>query len=111
MESQARTPHGDAAAIRHGRGRFTCIAAAYGLGVFNDNFFKQTALLLAVVARCNSMQGFALAAFTLPFILFAAPAGWMSDRFPRAELLLAPSAANSWPCWPGPRASAWANGG
>ena len=85
MESQARTPHGDAAAIRHGRGRFTCIAAAYGLGVFNDNFFKQTALLLAVVARCNSMQGFALAAFTLPFILFAAPAGWMSDRFPTSR--------------------------
>ena len=88
MESQARTPLGDAEASRHGRGKFVCMVAAYGLGVFNDNFFKQTALLLAVDAGRNSMQGFALAVFTVPFILFAAPAGWMSDRFPKSRVVI-----------------------
>ncbi len=64
------------------------MAAAYALGVFNDNFFKQTALLLAVAAGRNSMQGFALAVFTVPFILFAAPAGWMADRFPKSRVVI-----------------------
>lgn len=64
------------------------MAAAYTLGVLNDNFFKQAALVLAVAAGRNSMQGFALAVFTLPFIVFAAPAGWMADRFPKSHVVM-----------------------
>ncbi|MEI7437876.1 MAG: MFS transporter, partial [bacterium] len=88
MESSARSPDRDADAIRHGRGKFACMAAAYTLGVFNDNFFKQAALVLAVTAGRNSMQGFALAVFTLPFIIFSAPAGWMADRFPKSKVVI-----------------------
>src|ERR1035437_7789548 len=80
--------YGDADAIRRGRGKFACMAAAYTLGVFNDNFYKQAALVLAVAAGRNSMQGFALAVFTLPFILFSAPAGWMADRFPKSKVVI-----------------------
>jgi MFS family permease len=64
------------------------MATAYSLGVFNDNFFKQAALVLAVAAGRNSMQGFALAVFTVPFILFSAPAGWMADRFPKSRVVI-----------------------
>lgn len=88
MKTQSRTPQGDAEAVRHGRGKFACMAAAYTLGVFNDNFFKQAALVLAVAAGHNSMQGFALAVFTLPFIVFAAPAGWMADRFAKSHVVI-----------------------
>ncbi len=64
------------------------MAGAYTLGVFNDNFFKQAALVLAVAAGRNSMQGFALAVFTLPFLIFSAPAGWMADRFPKSKVVI-----------------------
>ena len=74
-------PATDSEILRHARGKFACIASAYGLGVFNDNFFKQAALVLFVAAGRNDMQGYALTVFTLPFILFAAPAGWCADRF------------------------------
>ena len=55
---------------------FPSMAGAYFLGVFNDNFYKQAVLMLAVAAGHNAMQGYALAVFTLPFVLLAAPAGW-----------------------------------
>ncbi len=88
MESTGRSLQGDADAIRHARGKFACMATAYTLGVFNDNFFKQAALVLAVAAGRNSMQGFALAVFTVPFILFSAPAGWMADRFSKSRVVI-----------------------
>ncbi len=75
--------------IRQARWRFCCMAGAYSLGVYNDNFFKQVALILAVAAGQNSMQGFAVAVFTLPFLVFAAPAGWAADRFPKRKVVLA----------------------
>jgi MFS family permease len=88
MQSSGRTPQADIDAVRRGRGKFACMAAAYTLGVFNDNFFKQAALVLAVAAGRNSMQGFALAVFTVPFILFSAPAGWMADRYPKSRVVI-----------------------
>ena len=33
--------------LRRARGRFAAMAGTYGLGVFNDNFFRQAAMLLA----------------------------------------------------------------
>ena len=76
------------ARIRQARGRFACMAASYALGTFNDNFFKQAALLLAVEAGRTAMQGYALAAFTLPFIVLASAAGWMADRFAKRRVVI-----------------------
>lgn len=75
-------------AIVRARGKFAAMAATFTLGVFNDNFYKQAVLLLAVGAGRPDMQGYALALFTLPFIVFAAPAGWLSDRFPKRAIVI-----------------------
>lgn len=75
-------------AIRRGRGKFLAMAAAYSLGVFNDNFFKQAASLLAIAAGLPKLQGFAGAVFTLPFLLLAAPAGWLADRYPKRRIVI-----------------------
>jgi MFS family permease len=74
--------------IRRARGKFVAMACTFFLGVFNDNFFKQAALVLAVAAGRNEMQGYSLAVFTLPFIVFAAPAGWVADRFSKRSVLI-----------------------
>lgn len=76
------------AQIRQARGKFVCMALTYSLGVFNDNFFKQAALVIAVAAGMTSMQGYALVLFTLPFLIFAAPAGWCADRFPKRWVVI-----------------------
>ena len=34
--------------VRQARGKFASMVATYGLGVFNDSFFRQSAMLLAV---------------------------------------------------------------
>ena len=47
----------DREAIRQARGAFAGMAGAYTLGVFNDNFFKQAACLLALAAGVNWLQG------------------------------------------------------
>lgn len=75
--------------IRRARGRFTAMAATYFMGVLNDNFFRQSALLMAVVAGKSHLQGYATVIFTLPFILFAAPAGFCADRFSKRSVVIA----------------------
>ena len=75
-------------AIVRARAKFVAMAATFSLGVFNDNFYKQAVLLLAVAAGHPDMQGYALALFTLPFIVFAAPAGWLADRFPKRTIVI-----------------------
>ncbi len=79
-------PHQNA---RRARRSFTAMAGAYSCGVFNDNFYKQAALILAVAAGQTSLQGYALAVFTLPFILAAAPAGWLADHFAKRQVIIA----------------------
>jgi len=74
--------------IRQARGKFLAMAAAYALGVFNDNFFRQTTLLLAIDIRHPELGGVAAALFALPFVLFAAPAGWLADRFPKRNVVI-----------------------
>ena len=78
----------DARLIRAARGRFLAMAGAFFLGVFNDNYYKQAVLILAVAAGRTSMQGIAILVFTVPFLLFAAPAGWASDRFPKRSVVI-----------------------
>jgi MFS family permease len=74
--------------IRSARGKFVAMAASYSLGVFNDNFFKQAAMLLAIDAGRKQFQGWMLFLFTLPFVLFAAPAGWLADRFAKRHIVI-----------------------
>lgn len=74
--------------VRQARTKFLAMAATYGLGVFNDNFFKQAAMLLAVGAGQTHLQGYSLVIYTLPFIVFAAPAGWFADRFAKRRVVI-----------------------
>jgi acyl-CoA synthetase (AMP-forming)/AMP-acid ligase II/MFS family permease/acyl carrier protein len=60
----------------------------YALGTFNDNFFKQAALLLAAAAGLSHIQGQATVLFSLPFILFSAWAGWLADRMPKRGIVI-----------------------
>ena len=86
------TDAADTAQIRQARGKFAAMAASYFLGTFNDNFFKQAVMLLALAAGREKFQGAAGIAFTVPFILFAAPAGWMADRYPKRNVVISAKA-------------------
>ncbi len=72
----------------HGERNFVAMAVCYAMGVFNDNFFRQATLLLAVVAGKNWYPGTAMALFALPYLLFSAPAGWLADRFPKRNVVV-----------------------
>lgn len=76
------------AEIRKGRSRFIAMSITYFLGAFNDNFFKQAAMLLAVGAGLSGLQGTATMLFALPFILFSAYAGWFADRFSKKNIVV-----------------------
>lgn len=70
------------------RRKFAAMAGAYALGTFNDNFYKQAVMLLAVAVGKEHFQGYAAIAFSLPFMLFAAPAGWLADRYPKRRVVI-----------------------
>ncbi len=74
--------------IRRARGKFIAMAVTYSLGVFNDNFFKQAAVMIAIAAGLSELQGYATVIFSLPFILVAAPAGWLADRYPKRSVVI-----------------------
>ena len=83
--------------IRQARGKFVAMASTYCLGVFNDNFFKQAAALVALylaeqhaipATRGEDLQNLGTAMFMLPWLLFAAPAGWMADRFCKRNIVI-----------------------
>lgn len=74
--------------VRAARGKFVAMAGTYTLGVVNDQFYKQAAMLLAVAAGMTSMQGNVMRAFALPWMLFAASAGWLSDRFSKRHVVI-----------------------
>ncbi|MHC4713253.1 MAG: MFS transporter, partial [Planctomycetota bacterium] len=76
------------ARISRARKKFIAMAATYSLGVFNDNFFKQAVMLTALTAKKEGFQQLAVVVFTLPFILFAAPAGWAADRFSKRAVVI-----------------------
>ncbi len=82
------TSEHDKQLIRKARGNFVAMAATYCLGVFNDSFFRQSAMLLAVAAGEKTAQGQVMAVFTLPYLLFAAPVGWLADRFPKSHIVI-----------------------
>ncbi len=74
--------------IESARAKFIAMAISYCMGVFNDNYFKQVALLMAVTAGLNQLQGTATVLFALPFIIFSSAAGWMADRFPKKKVVI-----------------------
>ncbi|MCD4824593.1 MAG: MFS transporter [Phycisphaerae bacterium] len=74
--------------ITEARGKFAAMVATYGLGVFNDSFFRQSAILLAMTVGLKGMEGWIMAIFTLPYLLFASAAGWMADRFPKRHVVI-----------------------
>jgi len=74
--------------VRRARGKFIAMGTTYSLGVFNDSFFKQAAILLALEAKKDTMPGHITIAFALPYIIFAAPAGWLADRFPKRAVVI-----------------------
>ncbi len=74
--------------IRAARGKFLAMASTYALGTFNDNFFKQALMLLALRAGKGDLQGQATVIFCLPFLIFAGHAGWLADRFPKQRIVV-----------------------
>ncbi|MHC4563282.1 MAG: MFS transporter [Planctomycetota bacterium] len=74
--------------IRQGRRKFAAMVATYSLGVFNDNYFRQTAMLIAVTAGAKDRQGWIQVLFTLPYLLFAWVAGWLADRFAKCRIVV-----------------------
>ena len=74
--------------IKAARAKFIAMAISYCLGVFNDNYFKQAAMLMAVSAGLSHLQGTATILFALPFILFSSWAGWTADRFPKRGVVI-----------------------
>ena len=87
--------------VRAARKTFISMAATYALGVFNDSFFRQGVVLLAIVARDAIKAGtgtaedgmavdpaWVFAIFTVPYLLLAWLAGWMADRFPKWKIVI-----------------------
>lgn len=64
------------------------LGSSYVLGAFNDNFFKQAVLLLAVQAGLASLQSWGTLLFALPFVLFSSVAGWLADRSAKKTLVV-----------------------
>ncbi|MCL2459705.1 MAG: MFS transporter, partial [Desulfobulbus sp.] len=69
--------------------RLVGMGTTYAMGTFNDNFFKQAALLLAVASGLHAIQGGATFLFALPFVLFSAWAGWLADCLPKKDIVVA----------------------
>jgi MFS family permease len=78
--------------VRQARSRFAAMAGAFALGVFNDNFFKQAAMLLAPSVLRDELQSWATVIFAAPFMVFAAHAGWLADRFSKRRVIIASKA-------------------
>ena len=64
------------------------MGVAYGMGTFNDNFFKQAALLLSAAAGLADLQSLATILFSLPFVLCSAWAGWLADRVSKQRIVI-----------------------
>ena len=74
--------------IRQARSKFASMLVAYSLGVFNDNFFRQSAMLIAVALGMGDRQGLLMFVFALPYILIASQAGWLADRFSKRRIII-----------------------
>ena len=80
------------ARVRRARGKCIAMAVSYSLGTFNDNFFRQACNLMAISMGSVGFQSVAMTLFGLPYLIFAAPAGWLADRFPKRRVVIAAKA-------------------
>ena len=71
------------------RRKFAAMIAVCFVGTFNDNFYRQGAMLLAVAGGLVYLQSYIMFLFTLPFIVFAAYAGFLADRFSKRSIIIA----------------------
>ena len=74
--------------VKEAKTKFAAMVGAYFFGVFNDNYYKQAAMLIAVTAGLSQLQGTATVLFSLPFVLFSAYGGWLADRFPKKRVII-----------------------
>ncbi|MCI5066082.1 MFS transporter [bacterium] len=71
---------------------FRSLLATQFLGAFNDNLFKTIVSLLVLNKLVQGDAGIiylslTAALFFLPYILFSAIAGWLSDRFSKSDMV------------------------
>ena len=67
--------------------RLAPMVVAYAMGTFNDNFFKQTVLFLAIAAGLDTIQSLGTVFYALPFVVCSAWAGWVADRVPKQRIM------------------------
>ncbi|MBN1865589.1 MAG: MFS transporter [Victivallales bacterium] len=77
------------ARVRKARKSFIAIAISYFMGLFNDNFYKEAALLLAVLQGRTMLQAVAAGGFTLAYMFAAGYGGWMADRYSKGNVIIA----------------------
>ena len=75
------------------RFKFFFLSGSYTLGVFNDGFFRNSAILLAIgLSQSDSsmkgMEGIISFLFTVPYLLFSSFAGWLADRYPKRRVIV-----------------------
>ena len=74
-------------------GSFMGLLITQFLGVFNDNLFKWFATYFGISLLGDDRQAFVLALgsalFVLPYVLFAAPAGFLADKFGKPRVIAA----------------------
>ncbi len=75
---------------RVGDPSFRGLAITQFLGAFNDNFFKQLMLLLAIPVASGALdqQQVATVVYALPFVLFSGIAGFLSDRYSKRSIIV-----------------------
>lgn len=74
--------------LRAARLPFAAMTGCYCAGVFNDNFFKQASMLIAVGLGLTQLQGYVAVVFIAPYLLLAAPAGWLADRYAKRHVVI-----------------------
>jgi acyl-CoA synthetase (AMP-forming)/AMP-acid ligase II/MFS family permease/acyl carrier protein len=67
---------------------FSWMTLTYCLGVFNDNFFKYAITTTAAAIGLVYYPGWIFAVFITPYLLFAAPAGWLADRLAKRYVVI-----------------------
>jgi len=69
---------------------FWGMTATQFLGAFNDNLYKEAALLVCVdvAPQGEDYQKYAQAAFAIPFVLFSGFAGYLSDRTSKRRIVI-----------------------
>ncbi len=77
---------------RKARRQFSAIAISYFMGLFNDNFYKEAALIIAVLQNNMAIQSVAAAVFTVCYMLGAAPGGWLADRHAKGLIIISAKA-------------------